>query len=211
MKIANIIYENELVNHTKVDYVNYINKPIEYDQLDKELPTLFVGWSFMKLCNPNNSIIQNADILHKKIITNELYWEMSFIENKSSHINGIERFIKLSPEFYFSPKFSYVNLDPVFFQIKDIQDLMDVIPKQIKTCYIFKNEMIYLLSNNKIFGINLKMYGFFKFNISEIILQLSFRTETMITDNDGLQYQTYYKIFPNYTQLKRYLVVILSK
>jgi hypothetical protein len=50
MKIANVIYEKELVNHTIVDYVNYINVATEYDSLDKTLPTLYVGWSFMKAC-----------------------------------------------------------------------------------------------------------------------------------------------------------------
>jgi hypothetical protein len=74
MKIANIIYEKELVNHTKVEYVNYINEKIEYEKIGNNLPTLYVGWSFMKECNLKNEIIKNADILKKKIITNELYW-----------------------------------------------------------------------------------------------------------------------------------------
>ena len=72
MKLGNIIYEKELVNHTKVDYINYFNKPQIYHSLDKTLPTLYVGWSFMKSCNEFNDIIQNANILHKKIVANEL-------------------------------------------------------------------------------------------------------------------------------------------
>ena len=84
MKIANIIHEKELVNHTKAEYINYFNEPKVYDELDKSLPTLYVGWSFMKACNPDDPIIQNADILKKKIITNELYWEFSFRESKPS-------------------------------------------------------------------------------------------------------------------------------
>lgn len=211
MKIANIVYEKELVNHTKIEYINYINEPLEYEKLDKSLPTLYVGWSFMKNCNPNNSVIQNADILYKKIITNELYWEMSFDENKQSHINGIERFINSAPQFYFTPQFTYTNLDPVFFQIKDVQDLMDVIPKNIKASYNFKNEIIYLLDDNKIWGINLLFYKYFKFNIEEIITQLSLRTKSSNYDYEGTDYMKYYKIFPNFTLLKRYIVFILSK
>ena len=64
IKLANIIYEKDLVNHTKLDYVNYFNKPQNYDSIDKSLPTLYVGWSFMKACNEFNEIIQNANILH---------------------------------------------------------------------------------------------------------------------------------------------------
>jgi hypothetical protein len=211
MKLGNIIYEKELVNHTRVDYINYYDKPTEYHTLDKTLPTLYVGWSFMKLCNPNYDIIQNADILHKKIITNELYWECSFEESKSSHVKGIESFINLVPQFYFIPKYTFINLDPVFFQIVDIQGLMDVVPKEINALYNMRNEMIYILCENKITGINLKMYDFFKMDTQEIIKSLRQRTSKCFYDPDATIYQSYYKILPNFTLLKRYLITILSK
>ena len=211
MKIANIIFEKELINHTKVDYVNYINAPTEYDSVDKTLPTLYVGWSFMKACNPNNSIVQNANILHKKIITNELYWECNFEESKSSHVKGVDSFVNLVPQFYFTPKYNYINLDPVFFQLKDIEDLMDVVPKEIDSFYNFKNEMIYINLENKIWGINLKMFEFFQFNIEEIINKLFQRTKISHIDLSGDTYLSYYKIFPNFSQLKRFLIILLSK
>jgi len=211
MKIANIVYEKELINHTKAQYINYYNEPIGYDKLDKSLPTLYVGWSFMKDCNPDNEIIQNANILHKKIIGNELYWECSFEESKSSHIKGVETFVNFAPQFYFTPKYQYINLDPVFFQLKDIEDLMDVIPKNLEVTYNFKNEMLYVLNENKIWGINLKMYEFFKFSIEEILQRISVRAKTAHIDLEGNSYQLYYKLLPNFTHLKRYLVVILSK
>jgi hypothetical protein len=211
MKIANIIYEKELVNHTNVKFVNYYDKPIEYEKLDKTLPTLYVGWSFMKACNPGNEIIQNADILKKKIITNELYWEFSFDESKASHVKGIESFVNIAPQFYFAPKYQYVNLDPVFFQVVEIEDLMAVLPKEIDAVYNFKNEMLYVLKDNKIWGVNLKMYDFFKFKISEINEYVSTRAAVYSNDMDGLMYVNQYKIFPNFQYLKRYMVVILTK
>lgn len=211
MKIANVIYEKELVNHTKVEYVNYYNQPMKYDDLDKSLPTLFVGWSFMKACNPENEIIQHADILKKKIITNELYWEFSFEESKASHVKGIETFVGLVPQFYFTPKYQYINLDPVFFQITEIEDLMAILPKEIDATYILKNEMMYVLKENKIWGINLKMYDFFKFNITQIIEQINYRTAHTLNDIDGQMYLNQYKIFPNFQLLKRYMVVIMTK
>ena len=212
MKIANIIHEKELVNHTKAEYINYYNEPIIY--LDGSLPTLYVGWSFMKASNPLNPIIQNADILRKKIITNELYWEFNFQESKASHIKGVDKFAGLAPEFYFKPRYTYTNLCPVFFQLKDIQDLMDVIPKEIDYIYQYKSDMIYLLKGNKITGINIKMYEFFKFDINDMIHRLGQRLKTgheYITDFEGEIYQSYYKIFPKFELLKRYLVTILSK
>ena len=226
MKIANIIYEKDLVNHTKVDYINYYNEPIEYDKIDKTLPTLYVGWLFMKKCNPDNDIIQNANILHNKIVGNELYWEFSYDENRSSHVKGIDNFTKFIPQFYFTPKYTYVNLDPVFFQLGYIEDLMDVLPKKIDTIYNYKNEMLYILSKhekggqtssidlkegNQISGINLKMYEFFKFNIDEILTRIGERTTDIYDDLEGETYQNYYKKLPKFQQLKRYIITFLTK
>jgi hypothetical protein len=216
MKIANIVYEKELVNHVEVEYINYFKGIHEYDSLDKTLPTLYVGWSFMKACNPSNEIIQNADILRKKIVGNELYWEFSFEESKPSHVKGVESFVNLAPQYYFPPKYNYINLDPVFFQIVDVQDLFDVLPKKIDKYYIFKNSMMYLLSDKKIYGINLDMYRFFKFDIDKMMIELERLTFNgnsenydCINDLDGTIYQSYYKILPNFTLLKRYLITLL--
>lgn len=211
MKIANVIYENELVNHTTVDYVNYHKGMVEFDKLDKSMPTLYVGWSFMKACNPENEIIQHADILKKKIITNELYWEFNFEESKASHVKGVDSFVNIVPQFYFTPKYTYVNLDPVFFQLSEVRDVMDVLPKKFDASYLFKDEMLYLLTENNITGINLKMYEFFQFNIEEIKEQIAERTSVSHIDLNGDTYQTQYKIFPNFTHLKRYMIAILTK
>ena len=165
----------------------------------------------MKASNPNNEIIQHADILKKRIITNELYWECSFEESKSSHIKGVENFINAVPQFYFAPKYQYINLDPVFFRLSTLEDLMDVLPKKLDSKYNFKNEMLYVSSDNKIYGINLLMYDFFKFNNYELLAAISERCEKTFNDLDGSIYQFYYKILPNFIHLKRYLITILSK
>ena len=214
MKIGNVIYESELVNHTEVDYINYIKEPKVYDDVNQELPTLYVGWNFMKSCNPDNDMIQNADILRKKIVTNELYWEFNFQESKASHVKGVNKFVNLAPEFYFSPKYSYINLDPVFFNIKDIDDLMDVLAPEFMKIYQYRDEMIYILTKDKITGINIKMYEFFQFDVDEMVHRLASRLmieDTYFNDPDGKIYQSHYKIFPNFKHLKRYLVTIVTK
>ena len=208
MKIGNVIYEGELVNHTKVDYINYINEPTSYDDLDKSLPTLYVGWVFMKNCNLNNEIIQNADILEKRIISNKLYYEFSFSENKASHVKGVDNFTSLVPRRYFKPNYHYVNLDPVFFQIKDVEGIIKLLPENIDRVYNYKNEMVYILNENKIYGINLKMFDFFLINTSDLLIKIGSRIKSTISDIDGSYYQSYYKIFPNFELLRRYIVTI---
>ncbi len=206
MKIANIVYEKDLVNHKQVDFINYHKGG--YEELNADLPTLFVGWGFLKQFQIAE--LKDVNILKHRILENKLYWEFSFDENKSSHVNGIASFVRNAPIFYFLPRYTYINFDPVFYQIKDSQDLLDALPKSYKHTYLFKNKMLYLLSEKKIYGLDLDMYRFFKFNIDGIINKLSEMSVNNTVDLEGSVHQEYYKIFPEFIYLKRYLVVLLS-
>jgi hypothetical protein len=93
---------------------------------------------------------------------------------------------------------------------------MDVLPKQIDCAYNYKTEMFYVLAcdeltGKKIYGINLKMYEFFNFDVQSIIELINIRSAVSIYDMDGTLYQNQYKIFPNFSHLKRYMVVALTK
>ncbi|MFW6225593.1 MAG: hypothetical protein ACOC3V_01375 [bacterium] len=211
MKIGNIIYDGELVTHDMVDYINYIKKPIKFIDIANDLPTLYVGWSFMKETNTDCEIISNADILKKKIISGKLYWEFNFDEHKSSHVNGINRFVSKLPEIYFRFRYKYVDLDPIFFQITDTDELFDVLPKKIDLCYNYKDDILYVLSNDVIFGININTYTYFKFDESIIKKRINDRCDKYINDIDGDIYTKYNKKFPDFYMIRRYIPVILSK
>lgn len=208
MKIGNIIYEDELVNHKMVEYINYFKGDDFYPLKESiaDLPTLVVGWNFLKKLEPNLRI----NILKHKIEKNKFYWEFSFNENKSSHVSGVNSFVEHVPEFYFSSRYKYVNLDPVFYQIRDENEIFYVLPKDIIKIYCFKDKMLYVLSSeNIIYGFDLNMYSFFKFNIDNIILRFKEISFASFIDEKGEIYEKYYKIFPNFQFLKRYLVALV--
>ena len=210
-KIANIIYDRDLVNHDRVNYINYINDQISFKRLDSNLPTLYVGRKYLKTCNLNDNLIQKQSILVKKIITNLLYWEFSFEENKSQHVSGVKLFVLNSPYYFFSTNFNYVNIDPVFFKISNIHELLNYIPITIDCCYIHKNEMIYILYENNITGIDMNMYKFFDFDVDNIVEKIKNNTNNFFNDIDGKLFDKYNKIFTDFDFVKRYLVVMLSK
>ena len=230
MILGNVIYKDELVNHEKVEYINYIQKPINFRELNTDIPTLYVGWFNMKELNQNDLLIQNQPILDKKIISNVLYWDFSFKENKGQHVEGVNYFVHNVPYYYFRPRYNYVNIDPVFFGINDLDDLNNILAKQYSAIYNYKGEMVYLLKTGKadepnwnnntrlygdaaIVGIDLNMYEHFEFNI-DALLQLLYKkvpTEHIYNDFDGEIYEKHYKTFPDFDDLKRYLIVLLSK
>jgi hypothetical protein len=103
----------------------------------------------------------------------------------------------------------YVNLDPIFFNIKSLDDLYKKLPLDFIKVFCYKNEMLYLLYHNKITGIDLKSYDFLGFDIITIKSDIQKVTTQFIDDLDGSLYKKEIKIFPNFSNLKRFLVVIL--
>lgn len=223
MKIANIIYKDELVNHKRVDYINYMEKPISIDQIKKGVPTLYVGWCYFKELNKYNKIASNVDILEKEIIPKKLYWEFSYDEKKSDHINGVLDFVISAPTLYFSNKYFYKFINPIYDNIKNINDLtkydfhinMDVF-------YNYKNKMIYILDkyineNNLskmeyvIYGVDLDLFNFLGFNRDDTINFFQEKSIKIINDIDGSLSSEYLSSFNCDSNMVKYLPVICNK
>jgi hypothetical protein len=207
LKLANIMYRDELVNHTKVDFINYV--PSQLDDFDKEIPKLFVGWNYLKEWDV--SLFSDLSILNKEISKNIAYWEFSFNENKAQHVSGVEMFIRNAPYYYFRDKYKYKNVDPIFENFETIQDLKNIIPNNVEFVYNYKNEGLYFLNEDIIYGIDLNMYEFFNIEKDEIINSVVSEATPYAVDLEGETYQKHYKNYPNFEELKRYLVVLLSK
>jgi len=213
MKLGNVIYGDELVKHIAASYINYIDDVADYNAVNKELPTLFVGWRFMKENNQHIKQIKKADILDKTIKEKRLYWEFSFDENKSEHVNGVQDFVDAVPSLYYDSMFDYICIDPVFDKIKTFNDLTSKLPDVIDTCYVFKDQAIYIKQGNVIYGIDLNMFGFFGFDttkIVDIITNKTFLSKTHL-DSDGEMHKKMLRTFPNFHHLKRYMCDILEK
>jgi len=215
IKLGKIYYNDELVNHEMVDYIEYVKSDTAV--LDLQLPSLVVGWSFLKkIVETNNNSpyyddISGYTILNNQIIPNLLHWEFSFPENKHRHISGIEEHVNNIPIYYFSSRYTYINLDPIFFSIESTDELINLLPKVESnfSTYVYKNDMIYILCDHKITGIDLKIYEYFNFDIEKIKHHLETRSVNYFNDTDGLMYQEYYKKLPNFDKLKRYMPVFL--
>jgi len=201
MKYCNIVFEKELVNHKKLDYVNYYNYLIDYKDIKNNLPTLYVGWLFLKKCG-----LLNVDILKSTIKENKLFWTPSFEENKSSHVNGVSSFIDLAPTIHFTTNYQYIDVDPVMCQLYSNDDILSYIGKYFDKSYQYKSDIIYLLKDNKIFGLNLKMYEFFNFDITQLLTTINIGTSANILDSTGDIYVDYFRKLPYFKYLKRFIV-----
>ncbi len=205
-KIGNIVYDDDLVGQDEqFEFINYIDKISKLPSIDNFLPTLYIGWELIKTINN----LPKLNILNKEVIPNKIYWEFSYNENKSSHIEGVEFFIKNLPVYYFTSRYSFTNLDPLFFNIENEQDLYDIIPRKIDNYYIYKNNYLYVLKYNKITLIDLKSYHFFHFSIKNIKNYIKEKSKRGYIDNDGDLLIEYKKKYNDYEQLLRYMVVLI--
>lgn len=202
-KIGNILYTDELVNHKKVNYINYIENN-NINIINNDLPTLIVGWNNVKFNN-----INNISILNKTIIPYKLYWEFSFKENKQEHVYGVDLFSKLSLNYFFEKKYNYITIDPIFQNILLVNDIFNYIVGDIKKTYLNNNMLYVLTTKNNIYGLNLNILDFFNIKKEKIILEFSEKSIIFVKDNDNDILNKYLKYFNGFEYTKRYLVIFL--
>lgn len=211
MKLGNIIYENEIINHVKSEIINYYDfNDKSIVQINNNLPTLIIGWNLTKKVLYNSSI--HCSILEKRIITNRLYWEHSFEEDKEEYTLGISNFIDNVGFYYNMDIYKYINLDPLFFQVNNFDELKAILPKEIEGLYQYKNDMIYILKDNNITGIDLNSYCYYGFNTNEIITHLKsivLNKEFIFIDNDAKLYNELRSKMQYFNKLKTYTLPLL--
>lgn len=200
MKIANICYEENLVNHKKLDFINYINSELSSTEHDFLLPTLFVGWEYTK----KNIRKYPISILDKEILKNKYYWEFSFSEDKNKHIKGIPKFIEKVFDYRFA-NYKYEDIDPIFKSFKTEKEILDYVSK-INCGYGYQlgNESIYMVCGFNIYGLNLKLLKYIGMDVEKIQSALKERIGKYIYDNGEL-YDMYQTQFPEYKILERYI------
>ena len=212
-KIGTILYKGRLVNHQKSDYITYINSNGGDENIvyDKENPILYVGWEQVKSM-VNDGWYDKVSILEKTIQPNKIFWEFSFDENKAQHVAGVNMFVNNVPYYYFQNNYRYTNIDPIFFNIRDLEELKQLLPVNYEFFYQYKDKMLYFLSGDKITSIDLELYKFFEIDLTAFIRQMSLSSKSRgVIDQEGETYEAYKESFPNFDYLQRYLIVLLSK
>lgn len=210
VKLFNIIHQTPLVNHEKVDYVNYIqydiNDPEGYNAHLVPAPTLVVGFKLIQLLYGSRNEI---DILQKKV-NDSLFWEFSYEENRGQHIDGVfEIVFQKILELRFH-KINYEVIDPVFCNIRKENEILQQL-SNVERVYLYK-DMIYAYNPSKLttYGVDLKVYDFFGFDKLSIMNSILSIAKHRYLDDAG-DYFVEYKIqFPYVPNLKRYMVLLLQ-
>jgi len=171
MYIGNIVTDNIIKD-------NDFKVCTSIDLIDETLPTLIIGWKLVK-----EMYGDNVSILHKKI-NQRTYWTFNKRERKIDFENDLELFKDFCIE-SFGENIPYVYFD-ILYGKKSInyRIIRKLLSLKNPITYIDVNGMLYIYSENIIFGIDLNILDFFKGKKDKVIKKLKNIKNNVFANNE---------------------------
>jgi len=150
----------------------------EIELVDNSLPTLIVGW------NKTKEIFgDKISILNKKISDN-LYWTFLPTERRVDYDDDIIIFKKVCYD-NFGSELSYVYIDPIHDKPQKIKKILKKIYSLNESISYFTDKnMLYILGENIIFGVNLEITEFIGIKTNSIITRVVNLRNSVLIDNE---------------------------
>lgn len=151
-----------IVTNSKIDIENFkvCNK---LETIDKNLPTLIIGWE-----NTKKLLGENVSILHKQI-DNFTYWTFSTKERKSEYEIDLDSFISKCYN-SFGEHLPYVYLDLLMGKrMVNFRIIRKILSLNNPITYISDSNMVYIYGENIIFGIDLNVVSLFEEKYEKIL------------------------------------------
>lgn len=171
MYFGNIVSDNNLT-------IEGFKSFTKTDEIDNDLPILFVGWNLVK-----EKFDKTVSILHKRI-DNKTYWTFSKKERKVDYEVDIEQF-KEHCFNKFGDNVPYVYLDILYGTHKVNKKIIKKILTLSKPIiFIADNNMVYIYGDNILFGIDLNIISYFDNKKEKILLKINDLKNRVLIDSD---------------------------
>jgi len=175
MKVGNIVSPNKLDVSEEFNIVKSIN------EINKDLPTLIIGFDYV------NKHYPSLDILNRTLKPN-LYWTFKKSERRDLHDEDIHSFI-INTYKHLISNITYLFIDPIHFNKAKLIKIIRKLKSTKITSYLHDN-MIYIYCDNIIFGIDLKLLKYMGFNLDKIKNKIKIAsTEFLEKDNIFIEYE----------------------
>jgi len=192
MKIGNI------VSPTDISVSEDFNVVESIDDIIDGLPTLIVGWDYVKQKYPD------YNILHR-ILSPNLFWTFKRIEKRDWFEEDLFNFTEFSFK-YLVKDITYIFCDALLFSRKK---MLRVIRKIYSTPGVISYEhdsMIYIFCDKFIFGIDLNQLMFLDMNIERVISRIKRISSPFLTKDDiFIRYKTRVEYLDNHCRFVPYL------
>ena len=193
MKIGNI------VSTTSVSVSEDFNVVQSLDEIIQGLPTLIVGWDYVKKNYPD------YDVTDRKLADN-LYWTVKKTEKRDIYEEDLFYFIQNTYNGLVKD-IDYYFLDPFSFNRKQLVRLL----KKLNTCKSISyhhDNMVYIYVEDYILGVDISLMEFIGFKYDKIIDKIKQKSSIFLTKD--MIFIEYKHRIENFENQVKYLPVLYS-
>lgn len=168
MVIANI------VSNAKLNVSCDFNVVKSLDEAIQGLPTLIIGWDFVKKNYPDYNIINRK-------LSENLFWTFKKTEKRELHEEDIYNFTRNSYRSLIS-NVEYIFVDPIILKKKSLLKIIRKIYNSDIISY-HHNDMLYICVDSYIFGIDLTLIDFIGLNPNKLVSKINNRSKVFLSKN----------------------------
>jgi len=172
MFVANIVTKSNL----NID--KYFNVVESIDDIIVDLPTLVIGWDIVKSIEPN------ADFIDKKLSKN-VFWTFKKTERRDIFEEDLYNFIHYSYNLLVR-NINYNFVDLIQMSDDELKNVFKTIKNYKKSITYKYGQMLYVYTENNIYGIDLKLIKYMDFDINKTISKLKSDSLVFLDNEDIL-------------------------
>jgi hypothetical protein len=169
MKLGNI------VSNSTLNISNDFNVVKNIDDIMPGIPTLIVGWDYIKKKYPD------YDIIDRKLDDN-LYWTFKKTEKRDFHEEDIYNF-KQKIYHDLIDKVTYIFIDPITQKKRTIKKILKRLSGKELISY-HHDDMVYIYADDLIFGIDLSLTDFVGLQNEKIIRKIKQKSKIFLTKSN---------------------------
>ena len=154
MKIGNVITKDDI----QIDEL--LNKYSNLEDIENDLPTIFIGWDNMNKLYPNQSIMENN-------IDDNLFWCVSKFEDRSKHVKEIEKFIQYCFDYKMN-KYKFYYVDLINIKLSKIKKVISKVKSSTNVISYQSETDIILFINDFILSFNINVLEFLNVDIEKL-------------------------------------------
>jgi len=195
MKIANI------VSKTNLEVPEDINVVTSFNDIIEGLPTLIIGYDYV------NENYPDFDITDIKLGDN-LYWTFKKNEKRDKFEEDLKWFIaKVYSDLV--NELSYIFVDPLQYRGRKLIKIVRKIYSLKNAISYVNDQMVYVFSENLIFGIDLKLFKYIGYDQSKIESRIKAISSIFLRESDiFIEYKNIITILGDKTKYLPYLYSI---
>ena len=171
------MFVGNIVTQSKVNIDKYFNVVETMDAIIHGLPTLIVGWDIVKTIEPE------VDFITRKLSDN-IFWTFKKTERRDIFENDLYDFIHHSYNLLIKD-LDYKFIDLIQLPEQELKTMFKEIKKSTKVIGYIHENMLYIYTDNIVYGLDLKLVTYLEYNLSDILNKIKSYCSVFL-DNDEI-------------------------